>query len=175
MNFRLSNIKGCYYCFVYKRESCSSVDSGELEPEALVDSGVAHRCGFDISFVDSTLDTTISSGEEIEMAEPKKVIWLDIRGFFDRTIDLSPGTMYEIVFVMRMIGGDEYYTHISNYTVTLVLILPGSKTQRNERLKGKRIEEWFEILVGEFIMSPENVEVLNSPWRNMVTGTVGLL
>ena len=27
----------------YKRESCSSVDSEEFEPEALVDSGVAHR------------------------------------------------------------------------------------------------------------------------------------
>ncbi|KAL7264615.1 hypothetical protein ACSBR1_002554 [Camellia fascicularis] len=65
--------------------------------------------------------------------------------------------MYEIVFVARMIGGDEYYTHISNYTATLVLILPGSKTQRNESLKGKRVEEWFEILVGEFIMSLENV------------------
>ncbi|KAI8014714.1 Protein PHLOEM PROTEIN 2-LIKE A1 [Camellia lanceoleosa] len=98
-----------------------------------------------------------TSGEEIEMAELKKVSWLDIRGFFDRTIDLSPGTMYEIVFVVRMIGDDEYYTHISNYIVTLVLILPGSKTQRNESLKGRRVEEWFEIQVGEFIMSPENV------------------
>ncbi|THG06738.1 hypothetical protein TEA_023689 [Camellia sinensis var. sinensis] len=28
---------------LYKRESCSSVDSEEFEPEALVDSGVAHR------------------------------------------------------------------------------------------------------------------------------------
>ena len=28
---------------LHKRESCSSVDSEEFEPEALVDSGVAHR------------------------------------------------------------------------------------------------------------------------------------
>ena len=28
---------------LHKRESCSSVDSKEFEPEALVDSGVAHR------------------------------------------------------------------------------------------------------------------------------------
>ena len=28
---------------LYKRESCSSLDSEEFEPEALVDSGVAHR------------------------------------------------------------------------------------------------------------------------------------
>ncbi|THG08977.1 hypothetical protein TEA_016589 [Camellia sinensis var. sinensis] len=34
-------IKGCV--LFYKRESCSSVDSEEFEPEALVDSGVAHR------------------------------------------------------------------------------------------------------------------------------------
>ncbi|THG07218.1 hypothetical protein TEA_012024 [Camellia sinensis var. sinensis] len=30
-------------CLFYKRESCSLVDSEEFEPEALVDSGVAHR------------------------------------------------------------------------------------------------------------------------------------
>ncbi|THG22306.1 hypothetical protein TEA_024940 [Camellia sinensis var. sinensis] len=34
-------IKGCV--LFYKRESCSSVDSEEFEPEALVDSRVAHR------------------------------------------------------------------------------------------------------------------------------------
>ena len=28
---------------LHKRESCSSVDSEEFEPEASVDSGVAHR------------------------------------------------------------------------------------------------------------------------------------
>lgn len=98
-----------------------------------------------------------TSGEEIEVAELKEVCWLDIRGKFDRTIDLSPGTMYEIVFVVRMIDDDEYYSHISNCTVTLVMILPRSRTQRNESLEGKPVEEWFDILVGEFIMSPENV------------------
>ncbi|KAL7264616.1 hypothetical protein ACSBR1_002555 [Camellia fascicularis] len=54
-----------------------------------------------------------TSGEEIEVAELKEVCWLDIRGKFGRTIDLSPGTMNEIVFVVRMIDDDEYYTHIS--------------------------------------------------------------
>ncbi|KAI8016443.1 Protein PHLOEM PROTEIN 2-LIKE A1 [Camellia lanceoleosa] len=98
-----------------------------------------------------------TSGEEIEVAELREVCWLDIRGKFDRTIDLSPGAMYEIVFVVRMIDDDVYYTHISNCTVTLVMILPRSRTQRNESLEGKPVEEWFEILVGEFIMSPENV------------------
>ncbi|CAL5389225.1 unnamed protein product [Camellia sinensis] len=34
--------KDCLF-ILYKRESCSSVDSEEFEPEALVDSGVAHR------------------------------------------------------------------------------------------------------------------------------------
>ncbi|KAL7264603.1 hypothetical protein ACSBR1_002542 [Camellia fascicularis] len=63
-NFKLSNIKGCYYCFVYERESCSSVDYGVLKPEALVDSRVAHRRGFNISFVNSTLDKTIPRAEQ---------------------------------------------------------------------------------------------------------------
>ncbi|THF94138.1 hypothetical protein TEA_011720 [Camellia sinensis var. sinensis] len=98
-----------------------------------------------------------TSGEEIEVAELIEVCWFDIRGKFDRTIDLSPGAMYEIVFVVRMIDDDVYQTHISNCTVTLVMILPRSRTQRNESLEGKPVEEWFEILVGEFIMSPENV------------------
>ena len=33
----------CLFYKFYKRESCSSVDSEEFGPEALVDSGVAHR------------------------------------------------------------------------------------------------------------------------------------
>ena len=34
--------KGCSF-IQYKKESCSSIDSGEFAPEALVDFGVAHR------------------------------------------------------------------------------------------------------------------------------------
>ena len=34
--------KVCLF-ILYKRESCSSVDSEEYEPEVLVDSGAAHR------------------------------------------------------------------------------------------------------------------------------------
>ncbi|CAL5334298.1 unnamed protein product [Camellia sinensis] len=94
-----------------------------------------------------------NNGEEIEVVELKKVGWLDIRGKFDRTIDLSPGTIYEIVFVVRMIDD--------------------GKTQRNESLEGKPVEEWFEILVGEFIMSLENVGSVEfsmdehgAPWKS---------
>ena len=49
---------GLFY-FIHKRERCSLVDSGKFVLEALVDSEVAHRHGFDIGVVDSTLGKKI--------------------------------------------------------------------------------------------------------------------
>ncbi|CAL5331259.1 unnamed protein product [Camellia sinensis] len=46
---------GCFYRYVHKSKRCSSVDSGELGPKTLVDSGVGHHCGFDIGIVDLAL------------------------------------------------------------------------------------------------------------------------
>ncbi|THG07331.1 hypothetical protein TEA_012769 [Camellia sinensis var. sinensis] len=41
------------------------------------------------------------SGEDIEVAELLDVCWLEVRGKID-TIDLSPGALYEIVFVLKV-------------------------------------------------------------------------
>ena len=45
--------------------------------------------------------TWLYSGEVIEVAELLGVCWLNIEGKI-RTIDLSPGTEYEVVFVVKM-------------------------------------------------------------------------
>ncbi|GMY35114.1 protein phloem protein 2-like a1 [Fagus crenata] len=91
-------------------------------------------------------------GEDIEVAELVKVLWLDIQGTF-QTIDLSPGTVYEVVFIVKI----EDYSWRDN-SVTLTLILPRSKSiTRHVKLNKKPLGKWIEIQVGEFIMSPENV------------------
>ncbi|KAL7197810.1 hypothetical protein ACSBR2_020351 [Camellia fascicularis] len=55
------------------REGCSLVDSVELEPETLMNSGVAHHGGFNIIVVDSTLSKTIPSYEFLD-ANPTRIV-----------------------------------------------------------------------------------------------------
>ena len=95
--------------------------------------------------------------EDIEVAVLLGVCWLEIKGEI-RSIDLSPGTVYEVVFVVMMLNVDWCECNMWNYSVTLTLILPHSKkVTRHENLKQKPIGKWFEIQVGEFKMTPENV------------------
>ncbi|CAL5387011.1 unnamed protein product [Camellia sinensis] len=90
------------------------------------------------------------SGEEIEVAELLQVSWLDVRGQFNGAVDLSPGIVYEIVFVVRMIK-------YQDFSLKLAIILPNSKKlTRNESLNEKPLGSWFDIQLGEFKMSPEN-------------------
>ncbi|KAF5954284.1 hypothetical protein HYC85_007140, partial [Camellia sinensis] len=92
-----------------------------------------------------------TSGEEIEVAEPLQVCWLDIRGQFNGAIDLSPGIVYEIVFVVRM-------TKYQDFSLRLTIVLPNSKKLTcNGSLNEKPLGSWFDIQLGEFKMSPENV------------------
>ncbi|XP_028126927.1 lectin-like [Camellia sinensis] len=92
-----------------------------------------------------------TSGEEIEVAELLQVCWLDVRGQFNGAVDLSPGIAYEIVFVVRMIK-------CQDFSLKLTIILPNSKKlTRNESLNEKPLGSWFDIQLGEFKMSPENV------------------
>ncbi|KAG5531138.1 hypothetical protein RHGRI_025930 [Rhododendron griersonianum] len=90
-----------------------------------------------------------TSGEEIEVAKLLLVYWLDIKGNI-QTIDLSPATLYEIVFVVKLIAGH------SMTSLNLIIYPQYSKAlARSESLQGKPLESWFEILVGEFMMSRE--------------------
>ncbi|KAF5954119.1 hypothetical protein HYC85_006975 [Camellia sinensis] len=98
------------------------------------------------------------------------VCWLDVRGQVNGAIDLSPGIVYEIVFVVRMIK-------YQDFSLKLTIILPNSKKRtRNESLNEKPLGSWFDIQLGEFKMSPEMLEQWNSLWRIMLScGRVGLL
>ena len=99
--------------------------------------------------------TWLYSGEVIEMAELLGVCWLNIEGKI-RTIDLSPGTEYEVVFVVKM--NNEYQEYEWKNSVNLTIILPSSKPPiRSENLSGKPIGIWIDVKVGEFRMTPENV------------------
>ncbi|XP_058186308.1 lectin-like isoform X2 [Rhododendron vialii] len=94
-----------------------------------------------------------TSGEDIEVAKLSAVCWIDIKGYI-RTINLSPGTLYEIVFeVKKFVGWAN-----SNFSFDLVIKPQHSKAlTRTESFERKLLDDWFELRVGEFWMSPEYV------------------
>ncbi|KAM7530249.1 hypothetical protein LguiB_033659 [Lonicera macranthoides] len=99
----------------------------------------------------SQLKETSTSDVRVDVAELLLVFWLDINGKFD-TKNLSPGTMYEVVFVV-MVTDDSSGWQVP---VNLKLILPdGNKQEKTEILDDKPQEEWTEVHVGEFISVPE--------------------
>ncbi|KAE9449769.1 hypothetical protein C3L33_18333, partial [Rhododendron williamsianum] len=92
-------------------------------------------------------------GEGIEVAKLVKVSWFNIKGNF-RTINLSPGTLYEIVFEVKKFVGQ----FNSDFNFDLIIKPQHSKAlTHTESLEGKPLEKWFELVVGEFRMSPEYV------------------
>ena len=98
--------------------------------------------------------TNLCSGEDIEVAELIDVCHLEISGRI-LTFDLSPGTLYEVVFVIKI----KEYNDISNFLLKFTVVPPDVRLvqQRYEKLNEKPLEKWIEIVVGEFEMSPENV------------------
>lgn len=91
------------------------------------------------------------------MAELLKVWALEIRGSI-WTVNLSLETLYEIVFVVMIKGGTGTDSSISNFSPELGIILPHSKPiTHTVSLSGKPSDQWIEIQVGEFRMSPQTV------------------
>ncbi|XP_050261527.1 protein PHLOEM PROTEIN 2-LIKE A1-like isoform X2 [Quercus robur] len=149
-------------------ELCKQLYAGVfLEPNALkyyVDEKLNKNCfvvfakKLSISWIDQYwgwIEEKDTSGEVIEVAKLKElgVCWLNIEGKI-RTIDLSPGTEYEVVFVVKMNG----YQKTWKNSVALTIILPSSKSlTRSENLSGKPVGIWIDVKVGEFRMTPENV------------------
>lgn len=114
-----------------------------------------------------------TSGEDIEVDELLRVWWLEISGNI-QTIDLSPGTLYEIVFIVKKIAG--YTDHVSNFSLKLTINFQHSKSlSRSESLKGKPLENWFEVQVGEFIMSPQYVGNMEFCLQNFTDLKSGLV
>lgn len=89
----------------------------------------------------------------VDVAELLDVCWLEIYGKFNTKM-LSPGILYEVVFVIKL--KDPAYGW--EVPVNVSLVLPnGYKQERKENLQTKTREQWIEVPVGEFITSPENV------------------
>ncbi|PHU25702.1 hypothetical protein BC332_04034 [Capsicum chinense] len=90
-----------------------------------------------------------SSDELLPAAELLDVCWLEIHGRFN-TARLSPGLIYEVVFIV-MIKDPAYGWE---NPVNLRLILPdGSRQGHTENMVEKPLEKWIEIPAGEFMTS----------------------
>ena len=103
------------------------------------------------------------------MAELLRVCWFEITGEI-WTVGLSPGTLYEIVFVVKIKDDG----NIREFSLKLNIAPPRSKSiTRYESLKDKPLKNWIEIQVGEFMMSPQmvghmsfSIEELSAPWKS---------
>ncbi|KAL0442338.1 UNVERIFIED_CONTAM: protein PHLOEM PROTEIN 2-LIKE A1 [Sesamum latifolium] len=93
------------------------------------------------------------SDECLAVAELLNVCWLEVHGRFE-IANLSPGTMYEIVFVLKL--KDTAYG--LEVPVNLRLTLPdGSRQEHKENLKEKPRGQWIEIPAGEFNTSDKKI------------------
>ncbi|KAL1321211.1 hypothetical protein HN51_065947 [Arachis hypogaea] len=93
-----------------------------------------------------------SSGTIIEVAELERVCWLEVHGKFD-TRNLSPGTLYEVSFIVMLKDPAQGW----EVPVNVRLVLPGGKKQQHkESLIEKLRMQWIEIPVGEFVASEKD-------------------
>lgn len=91
------------------------------------------------------------SDENLAVAELLSVCWLEVHGRFELA-NLSPGRIYEVVFVV-MLKDPAYGWEIP---VNLRLTLPdGSKQEHKENLMEKPRGKWIEIPAGEIKSSTE--------------------
>ena len=91
------------------------------------------------------------------MVKLLEICWLEISGSI-WTVNLSPGTLYEIVFVVMIEGGSSITTTL----LELGINPPHSKSIiHNVSLREKPSDQWIEIQVGEFLMSPQMVGHMN--------------
>ncbi|KAJ4827515.1 hypothetical protein Tsubulata_038361, partial [Turnera subulata] len=94
-----------------------------------------------------------TSNVSVDVAELINVCWLEVHGKFN-TIKLTPGVLYEAVFVIML--KDPAYGWET--PVNLRVILPnGVKQEHKEKLLTKPRAQWIEIPAGEFKVSPEHV------------------
>ena len=83
----------------------------------------------------------------VDVAELLNVCWLEVHGKLEASM-LSPGVLYEFVFVV-MLKDPAYGWEVP---VNLRLTLPdGSKQEHKENLMEKPRGRWIEIVIGEFM------------------------
>ncbi|PIA37803.1 hypothetical protein AQUCO_03000379v1 [Aquilegia coerulea] len=100
------------------------------------------------------IEASSSDGDiHVDVAELLNVCWLEVHGKFN-TSNLSPNTMYEILFVV-MLNDPAYGLEVP---VNIRLILPDGETkQHKETLLTKPRAQWIELQVGEFYTSPDKL------------------
>ncbi|KAK3037087.1 hypothetical protein RJ639_029929 [Escallonia herrerae] len=87
----------------------------------------------------------------VDVAEMLKVCWLEIHRRFGTT-NLSPGIVYEVIFVV-MLKDPAYGWEVP---VNLRLFLPdGSSQEHKENFMEKQRGQWIEILAGKFMAKPD--------------------
>lgn len=87
------------------------------------------------------------------MAELKNVCWLEVHGKFDTT-KLSPGTLYEVAFVVML----KHPACGWETPVNVALYLPdGSKQEHKVDFSKQPTNQWMEIPAGKYRTSAEKL------------------
>lgn len=94
----------------------------------------------------------ICSVVSVVAAELLNVCWLEVHGRFN-TVNLTPQTLYEVLFVVMLKDPAYGWTVPVNLRLTLA---DGTRKQHKENMMDKLRGRWIEIPVGEFITSPKN-------------------
>ncbi|CAD5314419.1 unnamed protein product [Arabidopsis thaliana] len=118
-------------------------------------------------------DETSSETLVLEAAVLRGICWLDVGGRLD-TRELTPKTKYEAVYVVKL----EDTASGWETPVNLKLTLPNSRARPQERsvnLKEHIGKSWVDILVGEFITSPDNDGEISFSMRETTHWQEGLI
>ncbi|XVE62430.1 hypothetical protein DITRI_Ditri06bG0117500 [Diplodiscus trichospermus] len=95
-----------------------------------------------------------TSDENIEVAKLSHVCWLDVTGKIKMS-ELSPATLYEVVFEVKLTKGAFGWEH----PVKLILnLLNGRVQERRISLLQKQRGQWMELYVGNFLTDHKNEE-----------------
>ncbi|TKY45306.1 PHLOEM PROTEIN 2 A1 [Spatholobus suberectus] len=95
-----------------------------------------------------------ASGTMTELAQLKRVCWLEVHGKFD-TRKLSPGILYQVSFIVML---KDWADDGWEIPINVRLVLPGGQKQEHkENLMEKSKESWIHIPVGEFVASEKDV------------------
>ncbi|KAF3638030.1 hypothetical protein T459_04966 [Capsicum annuum] len=97
------------------------------------------------------VDIKETSDENFIAAELKSVCWLEVCGSFD-TAALTPETLYEVVFVVKI---KENADGLESITVRLIIPNKSSNELTVNLMNVTEREKWIEVPVGEFFTSNE--------------------
>ncbi|XP_048139594.1 uncharacterized protein PHLOEM PROTEIN 2-LIKE A4-like [Rhodamnia argentea] len=108
-------------------------------------------------------ESCYSGNIDLPIAKLEAVDWLEIKGTC-KTVMLSPRTTYEVAIVVRMIRLSFGWQD----PVNLALALPdGNKQGSTARLDELEQDEWTELKIGKFELTPKTVgEISFSLWEH---------